>query len=85
MGNVAPNRITAADARKRWPAKWPVLGLMSDGEGTRHKLAVVALYWTVKRMVIELAVWDGPKRPQSAYLTLNGGGPRSVSLTGTGN
>ena len=57
-GNVRPKRIGNIDARKTWPAHWPVLSVLTDKRGTRDKLTVVALYWAIKTMVSELATTD---------------------------
>ncbi len=54
-GNITPKRIGAIDARKSWPATWPVLSVLTDARGSRQKLTVAALYWHVKKMVDDLA------------------------------
>jgi hypothetical protein len=54
-GNVRPERIGVIDSRKSWPVEWPILSVLTDGRGTRHKLTVVALYWAVKKVVLDLA------------------------------
>jgi hypothetical protein len=54
-GDIQPQRIGNVDARKRWPKEWPVLSVLTDTKGTRHKITVAALYWAVKRMVADLA------------------------------
>jgi hypothetical protein len=50
-GNIKPKRISAVDARKKWPDKWPTLTVLKDQRGKRNKLTVAALYWAVKDLV----------------------------------
>lgn len=60
-GDVKPERMRNVDQRKTWPDNWPILSLdravlrEATGKPARLKLTIVALYWSVKRLVQEFA------------------------------
>lgn len=60
-GDVKPKRISNVDRRKSWPDSWPILspdrGVLRSATGrpARLKLTVVALYWSVKKLVRDLS------------------------------
>jgi hypothetical protein len=47
--------INAIDARRTWNDDWPTLSVQPYNGGKRLKLSCAALYWTVKKMVNDLA------------------------------
>ena len=53
-GNVKPKRVAAVDARKKWRDDWATLEIITDAQGKRYKLTVIALYWGVKKIVKDL-------------------------------
>ena len=46
--------IDRIDSLNRWSNNWPTIYEVPYGRGTRVKLCNAALYWSVKRMVIDL-------------------------------
>lgn len=60
-GDVQPQRISQVDRRKSWPDSWPILApdrrtlRAATGKPARLALTVAALYWSVKKLVRDLA------------------------------
>lgn len=60
-GEVKPQKIANVDRRKTWPKSWPILSpdrrvvRTATGKPARLKLTIVALYWAVKKLVLDLA------------------------------
>jgi hypothetical protein len=56
---VPEMRVDSLDALKQWDLRWPVMRWSGYKDGRRISLSGAALYWTVKRMVTNLAATLG--------------------------
>jgi len=54
-GFVTVRDIAAIDGMPTWNEEWPTLGVEDHNGGKRLKLSCVALYWTVKQLINDLA------------------------------